>query len=313
MHCFHTVAVLYASPLPSYLSANVNFSDTGQKIPAFVALTRLNKPIGILLLMWPMLWAFWFAAGGLPDLAPLIIFILGTVLTRSAGCAINDFADRKVDGHVARTRNRPLATGALTSKEALAATAVLMVAAFCLVLLTNELTVGLSFVALLFALFYPFSKRYTHFPQVVLGMAFACAVPMAFAAQTNTLPPGAWLLFVATVFWAIAYDTLYAIVDRDDDKNIGVKSTAIFFGRYELMAVALSQSTMILLLAYVGRLYDRGVVFYIGLLVALLLTAYQLWISRHREPDKCFSAFLNNNWLGLSVFIALVADYLITP
>lgn len=295
------------------MAANVNLIDTNQKIPAFIALTRLDKPIGIFLLMWPMLWAFWFAAGGFPDPVTLIIFIIGTVLTRSAGCAINDFADRKLDGQVTRTRHRPLATGALSASEALIATAVLMLMAFCLVLLTNVLTVALSFVALLFALLYPFSKRYTHFPQVVLGIAFACAVPMAFAAQTNSLPLGAWLLFFAAVIWAIAYDTLYAIVDREDDVKIGIKSTAIFFGHHDLLAVALSQTTMILLLAYVGQLYERGVIFYSGLCIAAALALHQLWICRHREPGRCFSAFLGNNWLGLCVFVALAADYLINP
>lgn len=291
----------------------VKTSQLGQKLPAIVALTRLNRPIGIYLLMWPMLWAFWFAAHGVPHVPTLCIFILGTVLTRSAGCAINDYADRDFDAHVARTRNRPLATGALTSKDAIVITVVFMAAAFALVLLTNPLTIKLSFVALFLAVLYPFCKRYTHLPQLVLGMAFACAVPMAFAAQTNSLPGSAWWLFIIAVIWATAYDTLYAMADRSDDLKIGIKSTAILFGRYDLILVATLQSITLGLLSYVGWLYQRGIVFYAGLLIAAGFALYQLWISRRREPDPCLAAFLNNNWLGMSVFIALVLDYALFP
>ncbi len=291
----------------------MNSIDGRQKLPALVALTRLDRPIGIYLLMWPMLWAFWFAAEGIPTLSTLLIFIAGTALTRSAGCAINDYADRDFDAHVTRTRNRPLATGALQPKDALITTAVLMLLAFALVLTTNPLTIKLSFVALLLAVIYPFTKRYTHFPQAVLGAAFACAVPMAYSAQTNQLPIAAWILFSAAVIWAMAYDTLYAMADRADDLKIGIKSTAIWFGRFDLLLVGLFQLIVLALLVYIGLLYERGVIFYLGLVGAAGFVIYQLWLCRHRDPHLCLKAFLNNNWLGMTVFIALFADYLIKP
>ena len=287
----------------------MNSFDIREKLPAFVALTRLNRPIGIYLLMWPMLWAFWFAAEGVPHVPTLLVFILGTVLTRSAGCAINDYADRDFDAHVQRTKTRPLTTGALSPKEALQITAILMGVAFMLVLTTNSLTIKLSLVAVLLAIIYPFTKRYTHFPQVVLGAAFACAVPMAFAAQVNALPATAWWLFAATVIWATAYDTLYAMTDRTDDLKIGIKSTAILFGKFDLAAVALLQSIVVLLLAYTGIMHDRGVIYFAGLAGACGFIIYQLWICRHRNPALCFKAFLNNNWLGMCVFTALFIDY----
>ena len=285
----------------------------GQKLPAFVALTRLNRPIGIYLLMWPMLWAFWFAAEGVPHIPTLIIFIAGTILTRSAGCAINDYADRDFDGQVARTKLRPLASGALSAGDALLTTGTLMAGAFLLVLLTNALTIKLSLIAVLLAIIYPFTKRVTHFPQVVLGAAFACAVPMAFSAQTNNLPYTAWWLFATALIWAMAYDTLYAMSDREDDLRIGIKSTAILFGKLDLLFVALLQAVVLMLLCIIGTDHDRGPVFYAGLLIAAGFAVYQLWISRERDPAQCLKAFLNNNWLGMSVFIALVIDYMIYP
>lgn len=291
----------------------MNSIDIGQKLPALVALTRLNRPIGIYLLMWPMLWAFWFAAEGIPHLPTLFIFIMGTVLTRSAGCAINDYADRDFDGQVDRTQQRPLATGALSANDALLATGILMAAAFALVLLTNALTIKLSFVALLLAVIYPFSKRVTHFPQVVLGAAFACAVPMAFSAQTNSLPNTAWWLFAVAVIWAMAYDTLYALADRDDDLKIGIKSTAILFGRFDLLLVGLLQCLVLVLLIIIGVSHDRGLIYYAGIASAAGFFAYQLWICRQRDSAQCVKAFQNNNWLGMSVFIALVIDYMINP
>lgn len=263
--------------------------------------------------MWPMLWAFWFAADGAPHLPTLLIFIIGTVLTRSAGCAINDYADRDFDGHVTRTRNRPLATGALSATDALSATAVLMALAFALVLFTNTLTIKMSFVALFLAMLYPFTKRYTHFPQLALGAAFAWAVPMAFAAQINTVPGIGWWLFVAAVIWAMAYDTLYAMVDRDDDLKIGIKSTAILFGRSDLLIVGLLQAVVLLILTYIGLQQGRGGIYLAGLFCAAGFVVYQLWISRHREPAPCLRAFLNNNWLGMTVFVALVIDYIVKP
>ena len=291
----------------------VNITDLGQKLPHFVALTRLNRPIGIYLLMWPMLWALWFAAEGIPRLDVLLIFILGTVLTRSAGCAINDYADRDIDGHVARTHQRPLATGALTGSEALLATAVLLAAAFLLVLLTNALTVKLSLVAAALAIAYPFAKRYTHWPQIVLGAAFGFAIPMAYSAQTNTLPPQAWWLFLGALLWAVAYDTLYAMADREDDLKIGVKSTAILFGSLDLIIVAVLQVVVLGILALIGWQAGRGLLYFTGLALSCGFIVHQLRLARDRDPTRCVQAFLNNNWLGMTVFIGLVLDFALHP
>lgn len=291
----------------------MKITDLRQKILHFVALTRLNRPIGIYLLLWPMLWALWFAAKGIPRIDVLLIFIIGTILTRSAGCAINDYADRDFDAHVTRTRDRPLATGALSPREALGAAGILMLLAFLLVLLTNTLTVLLSFAAVLLAVIYPFAKRYTHLPQVILGAAFGFAIPMAFAAQTNTLPALAWWLYLSAILWAMAYDTLYAIADRPEDLKIGIKSSAILFGRYDLLIVAVIQATVIGLLAVIGWQNGRGMVYFAGLFVAIGFVLYQLWLAKEREPGRCVQAFLNNNWLGLTVFVALVIDFALFP
>ncbi len=288
-------------------------SETKSKFPDFIALTRLNRPIGIYLLLWPTLMALWFAADGFPPVSTLLIFILGTILTRSAGCAINDYADREIDGHVARTRNRPLATGALRPADALWAAGVLMGLAFLLVLMTNRLTIMMSFVALLLASIYPFSKRVTHFPQIILGAAFAIATPMAYAAIQNALPPEAWVLFTAAVLWAVAYDTLYAMADREDDLKIGVKSTAVFFGRHDLLIVGILQLVVLGLHLWLGVQAGRGSVYYLGLALSLGFIAWQLWISRTREPEYCIKAFLNNHYLGMLVFTALVIDYQFFP
>lgn len=284
-----------------------------EKIPHFVALTRLDRPIGIFLLLWPTLWALWFAAGGVPDVDILIIFVLGTVLTRSAGCAVNDYADRDIDGQVARTRNRPLATGALSGHEALVAAAVLMLIAFALVLATNRLTILLSFVALALACTYPFTKRVTHFPQVVLGAAFGFAIPMAYAAQTNALPPIAWALYATAVIWAVAYDTLYAMADREDDLRIGVKSTAVLLGRADIAVVGALQLLVLASLAMIGRHEERGLPYSLGLCLALVLALRQLWMVRDRVPARCVAAFLDNNRLGFVVFAGLVIDLAINP
>ena len=281
----------------------------GTKVPHYIALTRLDRPIGVFLLLWPTLWALWFAAAGVPRLDVLAIFVLGTVLTRSAGCAVNDFADRKIDGHVARTRDRPLASGALSAREALAAAAVLMALAFVLVLFTNRLTILLSFAALVLASVYPFAKRVTHFPQVVLGAAFGFAIPMAFAAETNAVPPLAWALFATALLWTVAYDTLYAMADRDDDLRIGVRSTAVLLGRADLAVVGTLQCLVILLLALIGAHAGRGWLYAAGLVVALALALRQLHLARDRDPAHCVAAFLDNNRLGLAVFVGLVADY----
>lgn len=298
-------------PTPDRTCVAVNYTDLGQKIPHFVALTRLNRPIGIYLLMWPMLWALWFAAKGIPRLDVLLIFILGTVLTRSAGCAINDYADRDFDAHVARTRERPLATGALSATDALLATALLLGLSFILVLFTNALTIKLSLAAAALAIAYPFAKRYTHWPQMVLGAAFGFAIPMAYAAQTNSVPAQAWYLYLAAILWALAYDTLYAMADREDDLKIGIKSTAILFGRHDLLIVGLLQGVVIVMLTIIGWQDGRGIVYFMSLLSAFGFIGYQIWIARERNPARCVEAFLNNNWLGMTVFAGLVLDYAI--
>jgi len=260
-----------------------------------------------------MLWALWFAANGVPSIRVLLIFVLGTVLTRSAGCAINDYADRHWDGAVERTEDRPLATGALTPKDALITTAVLMAIAFVLVLFTNTYTILLSVVALVLAVLYPFTKRITHWPQLFLGLAFAWAVPMAFAAQSNATPTAAWVLFLAAVIWAIAYDTLYAMVDRDDDIKVGIKSTAILFGKHDLLMVGLFETMMLLLVMLVGHWHGRGIIFFLGLCLGAALIAKQLHDCRDRDRAECFKAFINNHRVGMVIFIALVIDYLVFP
>lgn len=279
------------------------------RIRAYLALTRLDRPIGIWLLMWPMLWALWFAAGGPPSLDVLLIFLAGTVLTRSAGCAINDYADRNFDAHVERTRYRPLATGEITPREALIVAAILMLLAFCLVLLTNRLTILMSFVALFLAALYPFAKRFTDWPQLVLGLAFSWAIPMAYAAQTGAVPRDAWLVFLASVLWAVAYDTMYAMADREDDLRIGVKSTAILFGDIDIAIVAFIQITVLLTLLLCGNFLGLELLFRSGLFIALILVIYQLVLIRKREPVRCIQAFLNNHYLGMIVFIGIVLEY----
>ncbi|MEE4144849.1 MAG: 4-hydroxybenzoate octaprenyltransferase [Halieaceae bacterium] len=279
------------------------------KTSALLQLIRFDKPIGTLLLLWPTLWALWIAAGGVPDIALLAIFIAGTFLTRSAGCIVNDLADRRVDGAVKRTRGRPLVTGAVTEKEALVLFVALMLLAFVLVLLTNTLTVLLSLVAVLLASAYPFMKRYTHLPQLALGLAFSWGIPMAFAAQSGELPPALWLLFLGNLLWIVAYDTLYAMVDREDDIPAGIKSTAILFGRHDRLAVAVLQSLCLLALYVAGRAFALGACFKLSLLVSAGLFGYQHYLIRQRDPDACFRAFLHNNWVGVAVFAGILLHY----
>jgi len=283
------------------------------KLPHYLSLTRLDRPIGIYLLLWPMLWALWFAAHGLPDLHILVIFILGTILTRSAGCAINDYADRNLDAHVERTSSRPLATGALSTNEALIAAAILMLLAFLLVLFTNKLTIMMSFVALALAVIYPFTKRITYWPQAFLGLAFAFAVPMAFAAQINSVPMLAWWIFLAAVIWAVAYDTVYAIADREFDIKMGMKSTAILFGANDLRIVFGLQLLVLLIMFFVGMSTGRGAVYNVGLFAALFFVVYQNRITQTRDPVQCIKAFLNNHYLGMTVFAGLVLDFIVNP
>jgi len=281
------------------------------RLTQYAQLMRLNRPIGIFLLMWPMLWALWIASNGNPNLLVLLVFASGVVLMRSAGCVINDYADRNFDLHVERTRDRPIAAGRVKPKEALVLFGVLCLTAFGLVLLMNRLTIMLSFVGVFLAALYPFMKRFTHLPQVFLGAAFGWAVPMAFAAQTGGVPKVAWLLFVATVLWATAYDTMYGMVDREDDLKIGVKSTAILFGEADRAIIATIQILLLAALLMVGQAAGLGGYYYFGLLLAAGLALYQQYLIREREPKACFQAFLNNNWFGAAVFTGILLDYLV--
>jgi len=280
-----------------------------QRFNAYGRLMRIDRPIGTYLVLWPTLWALWIAGSGHPDGLVLLVFILGTFLMRSAGCVINDFADRKVDGHVERTKERPLATGEVGAKEALVLFGVLALAAFLLVLLMNRLTIMLAFVGVALAIIYPFMKRYTHWPQVFLGMAFAWGMPMAFAAQTGTVPAGLWLLYAANFCWVVAYDTMYAMVDRDDDLIIGVKSTAILFGRHDRLIIGLFQAAFLALMVVAGAWFKLGAIYYGGLLLAAGLAAYHQYLIRERSREECFAAFLNNNYVGMVIFIGIVLDF----
>ena len=280
-----------------------------ERLNAYEKLIRLDKPIGILLLLWPTLWALWLSSRGHPSWKIVWIFILGTVLMRSAGCAINDYADRNFDGHVARTRERPLAAGLIKPWEALMVAAVLALAAFVLVLQLNRQTIMLSVAALFIAASYPFTKRFFVLPQAYLGIAFGFGIPMAFAAQTGHVPAVSWLLLLANVFWAIAYDTEYAMVDREDDRKIGIKTSAITFGRYDVSAVMICHAMFLLILAWIGWRYALGVYFFGGLLLAAWLAATHYQMIRDRDPKSCFRAFLHNNWIGAMVFAGLVASF----
>lgn len=277
----------------------------------YIKLMRLDRPIGILLLLWPTLGALWIAAEGLPEPTVLIVFILGVIIMRSAGCAINDFADRHVDGMVWRTQERPLATGELEAKDAVILFAVLAIIAFFLVSLLNTITIWMSLVGVFLAASYPFMKRYTHLPQLYLGVAFGWAIPMAFAAQTETVPVIAWLLFLANIIWTTVYDTFYAMADRDDDLLAGIKSTAVLFGEDDLTIQAVLQASYIVVMLLIGQQLQMSWIYYLALIVAAGLFVYQLYLSRHRDAKACLRAFLNNNWLGGSLFVGIVLHYLV--
>lgn len=279
------------------------------KIPYYLALIRFDRPIGTYLLLWPTLWALWIAAEGTPDFKLLVIFSLGTFLMRSAGCAINDYADRHIDGQVKRTSNRPIVTGKISPRSALLFAAVLCILAFLLVLFTNQKTVLLSFAAAALAACYPFMKRYTHLPQIVLGAAFAWSIPMAFAAQQNAMPALLWLIYLAVLLWTTAYDTFYAMVDRDDDIIIGVKSTAILFGKQDRLITALLQLMMIVVMIMVGFQFNLGNWYFAGLAGAAVLFAYQQYLIRYRDRDECLKAFLNNQWVGAIIFAGIFLHY----
>jgi 4-hydroxybenzoate polyprenyltransferase len=289
----------------------VNLQAIARKLDNYEKLMRLDKPIGTLLLLWPTLWALWLAVRGMPQWRILIVFLVGTVLMRSVGVVVNDYADRNFDPHVARTKERPLATGLVGPNEALALAGVLGLMAFALVLTLNRLTVALSFAGAFLAVSYPFTKRFFAIPQAYLGIAFGFGIPMAYAAQLERVPAVAWVLLLANIFWTIAYDTEYAMVDRDDDRKIGIRTSAILFGRFDVAAVMLSHAAFLALLAGIGWHMHLAWPYYVGLAGAAVLIGYQYTLIRGREPGRCFQAFLNNNWVGGAVFAGIALALLL--
>ena len=288
----------------------VDWLHIRQRLYQYAVLARLHKPIGTFLLLWPTLWALWIAAEGVPNLGVLTVFVLGVILMRSAGCVINDYADREIDPRVSRTKDRPIASGRVSADEAMLLFMGLCFSAFLLVLTMNTFTILLSLVGVMLAAIYPFMKRYTHMPQIVLGMAFGWSVPMAFAAQTNEVPKIAWLIYVVTVLWAVIYDTMYAMADRMDDLKIGVKSTAILFGDADKVIIGILQLMMLFALYLIGEQAKLALAYDISILAAGGLMIYHQYLIRYRQPALCISAFLNNNWLGLVIFVGIVISYL---
>ena len=284
-------------------------SAFARRLDAYWRLVRLDKPIGTLLLLWPTLWAVWLASDGRPEVSVVLIFSLGTLLMRSAGCAINDFADRNFDAQVERTRARPLATGEIGPAEALAVAAALALAAFGLVLLLNPLAIKLSFVALIVAASYPFTKRFFWFPQAYLGVAFGFGIPLAYAAVLDDLPAICWWLLLANIFWSLAYDTEYAMVDREDDRRIGIRTSAIALGRFDVTGVMLFYAAMLGVLCGVGALAGLGAAYYGGLGVAAIMMGYHGFLIRDRLRERCFKAFMHNNWVGAAIFAGIVLSY----
>ncbi len=291
----------------------MNFIAIKKRLDLYERLMRLDKPIGILLLLWPTLWALWIAGYGRPAWMLVAVFVLGTILMRSAGCVINDYADREFDALVERTRDRPLATGQVSKKEALLLAAVLALCAFALVLFLPRLVIMLSIPALLLAASYPYTKRFLAIPQAWLGIAFGFGIPMAFAAQWDRVPSQAWLLLLGNMLWTIAYDTEYAMVDRDDDLRIGIKTSAITFGRYDVAAVMVCYAMALAILAYVGLRLDFGTPYYAGLAVAAGIAGYHFTLIRERDRQRCFKAFVHNNWFGAAVFAGLVFELSLVP
>jgi 4-hydroxybenzoate polyprenyltransferase len=288
----------------------MNIERFEDRLREYARLMRLHRPIGIYLLLWPTLWALWLAGNGQPPSGVVLVFVLGVALMRSAGCVMNDIADRNFDPHVARTRDRPLAAGRVSLGEAVGLMAALCLLAFTLVLTQNVLTVQLAFVGLALAVSYPFMKRFHSLPQVHLGAAFGWAIPMAYAAVTGALPPICWLLFFGNVLWSVIYDTQYAMVDREDDLKIGVKSTAILFGEWDKRIIGYLQLALLVVLVGIGLLAGRGWIYYLGLFGAAWLALYQQFLIRDRKPEECFKAFINNNAFGLVIFCGLLLDYL---
>jgi 4-hydroxybenzoate polyprenyltransferase len=272
---------------------------------AYFRLMRLNKPIGIYLLLWPTYWALFLSAGGWPDIDLLIIFTCGVIITRSAGCVINDYADREIDKHIARTRDRPITAGEISPKIALLLFVALALAAFALVLLTNTLTIKISFIALALAVLYPFTKRWTNLPQLILGLAFAMSVPMAFSAQTGTVPASAGWIFLATVLWTLIYDTFYGMADRDEDLKIGVKSTAILFAKYDQIFITLLQILLMIVFIKIGNLFDLGAIYDTSLIIILLFMIYHQFLIKKRQKMDYFKAFINNHFIGMTLFLGI--------
>ena len=296
--------------MKNHLKPGINWPHIRQRAYQYAVLARLNKPVGIFLLLWPTLWALWIAAEGVPHLGVLTVFVLGVILMRSAGCVINDYADREIDPRVNRTKDRPIAAGRVSADEAILLFMALCFSAFLLVLTMNTFTILLSLGGVVLAGIYPFMKRYTHMPQIVLGMAFGWAVPMAFAAQTNSVPKIAWLIYVVTVLWAVIYDTMYAMADRMDDLKIGVKSTAILFGDADRVIIGILQVMMLFALYLIGEQAQLGYMYTITIIIAAGLMIYHQYLIRYRQPALCISAFLNNNWLGAAIFIGIVVSYI---
>lgn len=280
-----------------------------KKLQQYALLMRFDKPIGILLLLWPALWALWFASAGKPDPLIVAIFIAGVVIMRAAGCIVNDLADRNIDVHIERTRERPLAAKKIKPREAIVLFFLLGGVAFALVLMLNHFTICLAFVGMLLTLIYPFMKRFTHLPQVGLGAAFSWSVIMAFAAVNNAVPLGAWLLFFTALLWPVIYDTMYAMTDRRDDIKAGIKSTAILFGKHDKSIIALLQSIFLVCLAVCGFIFTMALPYYFSLFAAAGLFLYQQFLIKDREPKQCFNAFLNNNWVGFIIFVGIVWSY----
>jgi len=291
------------------MTSSIPSLTLGQRLSEYEKLMRLDKPIGILLLLWPTLWALWVASDGRPAPWIVAIFVIGTVLMRSAGCVINDYVDKDFDGHVERTRNRPLAARRISPKEALWLAAGLAVLSFVLILPLNGLTIAMSVPALFLAGSYPFTKRFFAIPQAYLGIAFGFGIPMAFAAFQNDIPLEAWMMLLANVFWAVAYDTEYAMVDRPDDLKIGIKTSAITFGRFDVAAVMACYAATLLILGWVGLTTGGGAIFLAGLAVAAGIIAYHYTLIRERDRPKCFKAFLHNNWVGAAIFAGWALDY----
>ena len=278
---------------------------------AYIRLMRLDKPIGSLLLLWPTYWALFLSADGWPDLDILVIFTLGVFIMRSAGCVINDFADRKIDMHIIRTQGRPLATGEISSNSALVLFGLLLLIALGLVLQTNILTIKLSLIALMLATLYPFTKRWTNLPQLVLGAAFGMSVPMAFSAQTGVIPLTAWLVFIATLVWTLIYDTFYAMADRDEDLKVGVKSTAILFAKYDQIIITLLQILLIIVFVLIGNTFDLGLIYDFSLVIILFFMIYHQFLLKKRQKEEYFKAFLSNNFIGMTVFLGIFLSVII--